>query len=208
MRKKRTPRLRFNDPALTKAFDVLAEHIDSIPEAQKVRAGSNILINETPNEVIINGTPSGSSAVSTHSCSCPMDVTLLPADPDDVDNKDKKIEVSAGSVNGMLISGREGANDSLTETDEGYLVISIEMGTTGGVTKAEVTWTTNEPEPIGITEDEPPSSFDIPLAYINEHKVQRVLGCFNIVVFPRVTCVKADSSGSLAYNYTISVYPA
>lgn len=206
--KKRTPRLRFNDPSLTKAFSVIADHIDSLPVSRRVRAGSNILLNETPSEVIINGTPSGSSGGDTHICVCPLDIVLVAADPDDTDNENKKMEISAGSVNSVAVGNRM-PDDEIGKDDEGFVVIEVEMSATGGVTTAEIKWKegTSPPDPIPVTEDEPPSDFSIPLAFISKLKVQRLLGCYSVSAYPRVTCIKTTGD-EIKYNYTISVYPS
>ena len=205
--KRKTPRLSFNDPSLTQAFGIIADHIDSLPDIQKIRAGNHILLNETPSEIIINGTPAGSEGGSSATCDCPREVRLVASDPDDADNTDKDVKVSIGAVNNLVVQGREDSKSGLGKSDEGYVVIAIAMSGTGQVTSAEIEWSDDPPQGLPVEQDTPPSSFKIPLAYISDHKVERILGCHNFHVYPRVVCITTETEEA-AYYYGIGLYPS
>ena len=206
--KRKTPRLSFNDPSLTRAFGIIADHIDGLPEVQRIRAGNHILLNETPSEIIINGTPAGSGGGgSSKKCPCPLEVKLVSSDPEDPDNENKSVEVGIGAVNNLLVTGRDDAKTDLSKTAEGYVVIKITMSGAGQVTEAKCEWRDDAPTGLPVANDTVPSTFDIPLAYINEHRVTRILGCFNFHVYPRITCINTEGS-DMKYNYGIGLYPS
>lgn len=199
----KAPRFRFNNSALQKAFDKMADHMDKMPKQKKIIAGENIRKQEGMDEVIIHGTPAGGKGgAGAPDCNCPWDVRYEKEDGSDPPTYEAIM--TYGRVNNSVTDEFQlatGIDPKQKNPSPKYVCLEVTFGSTGGIESYALSEEASIPTP-----DPPstsyPSNAKIVIGVREGMAFHRIVGCHNLAIYP--IRVGGDDSGYWSYEVMAS----
>lgn len=196
----KAPRFRFNNNSLQQAFDRISDYLDSLPKQKTIIAGENIRKQESVDEVVIHGTPSGQGGGGgTIACNCPWDVEFVVVE--DSDPVRYKAIMTYGRVNNSttdeieLATGIDPTDDDPTEK---YVVLEVQFGSTGGISSYSISENSSIPTPPDPSQSYPTNA-EIVLGVRKGMAFHRIIGCHNLAIYP----IRVGANDSNYWTYEV-----